>query len=275
MFSMTLKGLWAHKLRYALTGLAVVLAAAFMVGTKVVTDTTEQAFDAVFAEADKGTDVIVRRDVAIEGDSATARGRLDAGVVDRVAAVEGVEKARGSIQGVTQLIRADGTTSPTEGLGVAMGANWIEDDRLNPFSLSSGRAPRVGSEAVIDVNTAKDQGWAPGDSIRVLTKTGAAELTIVGTASFGALGGVSGSSLVATTDTGAQRLFADPGRPVIAGYPWFGDWGRDTMISLPGLALATGRHEEAAGILRTWAGLVRDGLLPNHFPEAGGEPTYN
>ena len=95
---------------------------------------------------------------------------------------------------------------------MAMGANWIEDDRLNPFSLSSGRAPRVGSEAVIDVNTAKDQGWAPGDSIRVLTKTGAAELTIVGTASFGALGGVSGSSLVATTDTGAQRLFADPGR---------------------------------------------------------------
>lgn len=69
---------------------------------------------------------------------------------------------------------------------------------------------------------------------------------------------------------------ADPGRTVIAGYPWFGDWGRDTMIALPGLTLATGRHEEAAGILRTWAGLVRDGLLPNHFPEAGGgEPGYH
>ena len=73
----------------------------------------------------------------------------------------------------------------------------------------------------------------------------------------------------------ADHAVADPGRTVIAGYPWFGDWGRDTMISLPGLALATGRHEEAAGILRTWAGLVRDGLLPNHFPEAGGEPTYH
>jgi len=69
---------------------------------------------------------------------------------------------------------------------------------------------------------------------------------------------------------------ADPGRTVIAGYPWFGDWGRDTMISLPGLALATGRPDEAAGILRTWAGLVRDGLLPNLFPEAGGgEPAYH
>lgn len=68
----------------------------------------------------------------------------------------------------------------------------------------------------------------------------------------------------------------DPGRSVIAGYPWFGDWGRDTMISLPGLTLATGRVEEAAGILRTWAALVRDGLLPNHFPEeGGGEPAYH
>jgi glycogen debranching enzyme len=66
-----------------------------------------------------------------------------------------------------------------------------------------------------------------------------------------------------------------PGTTVIAGYPWFGDWGRDTMISLPGTALALGRHQAAAGILRTWAALVRDGLLPNHFPDAGGEPAYH
>ena len=64
------------------------------------------------------------------------------------------------------------------------------------------------------------------------------------------------------------------GVTVIAGYPWFGDWGRDTMIALPGLTLATGRHEEARRILRTWAALVRDGLLPNHFPEAG-VPAYH
>ena len=68
---------------------------------------------------------------------------------------------------------------------------------------------------------------------------------------------------------------ADPGRTIIAGYPWFGDWGRDTMIALPGLALATGRAEAATGILRTWAGLLRDGLLPNHFPTAGGVPSYH
>ncbi|HET7036759.1 MAG TPA: amylo-alpha-1,6-glucosidase [Thermomicrobiaceae bacterium] len=66
-----------------------------------------------------------------------------------------------------------------------------------------------------------------------------------------------------------------PGRSVIAGYHWFGDWGRDTMIALPGLTLATGRHEDAAAILRTFAPLVRDGLLPNDFPDApGAEVSY-
>jgi predicted glycogen debranching enzyme len=73
-----------------------------------------------------------------------------------------------------------------------------------------------------------------------------------------------------------RSLPADPeGRSVIAGYHWFGDWGRDTMISLPGLALATGRHEVAARILRTFAHFVDRGMLPNRFPDAGEEPEYN
>ena len=60
------------------------------------------------------------------------------------------------------------------------------------------------------------------------------------------------------------------GRTVIAGYPWFNDWGRDTMIALPGLCLATGRHAEAATMLRTFARFVRDGLIPNDFPDDAG-----
>jgi predicted glycogen debranching enzyme len=65
------------------------------------------------------------------------------------------------------------------------------------------------------------------------------------------------------------------GRSVIAGYPWFGDWGRDTMISLPGLALATGRRDWARDILMTFAGFVDRGMLPNVFPGAGEKPDYN
>ncbi|MGH2409810.1 MAG: amylo-alpha-1,6-glucosidase, partial [Chloroflexota bacterium] len=66
------------------------------------------------------------------------------------------------------------------------------------------------------------------------------------------------------------------GTTVIAGYPWFNDWGRDTMIALPGLTLATGRTEEAARILRTFSGYVKNGLLPNNFPDHTGQiPDYN
>jgi predicted glycogen debranching enzyme len=66
------------------------------------------------------------------------------------------------------------------------------------------------------------------------------------------------------------------GRSIVAGYPWFNDWGRDTMIALPGLTLATGRSAEAAAILRAFGRWVADGLLPNDFPSvAGVTPEYN
>ena len=65
------------------------------------------------------------------------------------------------------------------------------------------------------------------------------------------------------------------GKTVIAGYPWFSDWGRDTMIALPGLTLATGRTAEAASILRTFAGHVSQGMLPNRFPDNGEDAEYN
>jgi predicted glycogen debranching enzyme len=65
------------------------------------------------------------------------------------------------------------------------------------------------------------------------------------------------------------------GDSVIAGYPWFGDWGRDTMIALPGLTLATGRHDIARGILTTFARYVDHGMLPNRFPDSGEAPEYN
>jgi len=65
------------------------------------------------------------------------------------------------------------------------------------------------------------------------------------------------------------------GKTIIAGYHWFGDWGRDTMISLPGLTISTGRADVAATILKTFAKYVDKGMLPNRFPDSGEEPEYN
>jgi predicted glycogen debranching enzyme len=76
-------------------------------------------------------------------------------------------------------------------------------------------------------------------------------------------------------DAAMARASGDEVRTVIAGYPWFTDWGRDTMISLEGLALVTGRHRDASFILRTFARFVRDGLVPNMFPEGRSGGLYH
>ncbi|HYF00421.1 MAG TPA: amylo-alpha-1,6-glucosidase, partial [Planctomycetota bacterium] len=76
-------------------------------------------------------------------------------------------------------------------------------------------------------------------------------------------------------DQARANAEGDQARTIIAGYPWFTDWGRDTMISLEGLTLVTGRHAEAGYILRTFLHYVRDGLIPNHFPEGSEEAIYN
>lgn len=68
------------------------------------------------------------------------------------------------------------------------------------------------------------------------------------------------------------------GRPtptILAGYPWFLDWGRDTFIALPGLCLSTGRLDTAAGVLQTFAAAVSEGMIPNRFDDYGGPPHYN
>jgi predicted glycogen debranching enzyme len=76
-------------------------------------------------------------------------------------------------------------------------------------------------------------------------------------------------------DTLRARAAGDDVRSVIAGYPWFTDWGRDTMITLEGLTLATGRHTEAGYVLRTFAHYIRRGLIPNTFPEGRDEGLYH
>ena len=73
----------------------------------------------------------------------------------------------------------------------------------------------------------------------------------------------------------AYLVAGGAGQTVIAGYPWFTDWGRDTFIAMRGLLIARGRLTEAAAVLRAWAGHVSAGMLPNRFPDGGAAPEYN
>ena len=81
--------------------------------------------------------------------------------------------------------------------------------------------------------------------------------------------------LVLAADAYIARRDSTNGKTILAGYPLFSDWGRDTMISLPGCTLSTGRYEDAKSILRTFLAYEKDGLVPNLFPEGEAKPMYN
>ena len=81
--------------------------------------------------------------------------------------------------------------------------------------------------------------------------------------------------LVLAADDYIVRRDSTKGKTILAGYPLFSDWGRDTMIALSGCCLTTGRFEDAKSILRTFMAYEKDGLVPNLFPEGESKPMYN
>lgn len=89
------------------------------------------------------------------------------------------------------------------------------------------------------------------------------------------LRGDAAKQLALAADAYISRQDATGGKTIVAGYPFFGDWGRDTMIALPGCALATNRTDDAKRILRTFLAYEKDGLVPNLFPSDMNEPRYN
>jgi predicted glycogen debranching enzyme len=105
---------------------------------------------------------------------------------------------------------------------------------------------------------------AAGDPLAVFRKTRAAEKR---------LRSRDGSRLARAVP--AYRVRRGRGESIVAGYPWFTDWGRDTFIALRGLCLAAGHVKAAGAILSEWAGTLSEGMLPNRFAEAGAEPEYN
>ncbi|MEA2932263.1 MAG: putative transport system permease protein, partial [Actinomycetota bacterium] len=212
MFRLTWKGLWAHKLRFALTGLAVVLGVAFMAGTQILTDTMGKTFDGLFESANQGVDVVVRREAPVKGDfGEVVRERVGTASLDKIRTVPGVDVAAGLIEGAAALVGPDGKAEAAQGFGGVIGGNWVEDQRLNPFTIATGHEPRGPDEVVIDQSTFDSQHRRLGDTLTVLGKGAPRALTLVGTAKFGDVGGLPGVTLISTTDVTAQELFAEPG----------------------------------------------------------------
>jgi putative ABC transport system permease protein len=208
----TIKGLLAHKLRFLLTALAVMLGVAFMSGTMVLTDTISRTFDNLFADVNRGTDAYVRSRQSLSsgfgGPARRQRGRVPASLVPEIESVDGVQAAQGRLQFYAQLVDKKGDAIGNPGQGApTFGFNWVPNRRLEPYKLQPGsRAPQGPEQVVIDAASAKDAGFKVGDQVTILTQGPPQQYRIVGIAKFGDADSAAGSTAALFSTATAQAI---------------------------------------------------------------------
>ncbi|MGV9269415.1 ABC transporter permease [Kitasatospora sp. NPDC003701] len=209
---LSLRSLGAHKRRLAGTFLSILLGVAFLAGTMVLGDTLRSNFDTLFADANAGTDVVVRSADVLDspGTPGGVRAPVDTALTERLRAVPGVAAAEASVQGAGQLVGSDG--KPVGGQGPpTLAGNWLTDGRLNPYRLAEGRAPQAPGEAVVNRGAAKAGGLHVG-STTVLRTPDPVAVTVVGIATFGdSADGMGPSTFTALTLGDAERYLTPKG----------------------------------------------------------------
>ncbi|HEX7189594.1 MAG TPA: FtsX-like permease family protein, partial [Actinomycetes bacterium] len=212
MLALTLRGLAAHKRRLVSTVLAVLLGVAFMAGSLIFTDTMRATLSGAFADAERGTDALVRGPATIEGFGGTKYAPVDDSLVDEVAALPGVAGVAARVEGFAQVVDEDGKAVDDIGMGAApAGAAWTDVAALNPFELVAGRGPQQDDEVVVDRSLADEVGLAPGDRTTVLTSSGPVDARVVGVATFGEADNRAGNRTVLFTLETAQQVLGRAG----------------------------------------------------------------
>ncbi|MCH8984511.1 MAG: ABC transporter permease [Acidobacteria bacterium] len=193
MLRVTLKGLWAHKLRLSLTALAIVLGVGFIAGTFVYTDTIAKAFDGIFEDAFRGVDIVISADSELQFGEGVY---LPEAEILALGEVEDVDELVPFLQGLGVVI-LDKDGEPIGGGGPPQFAfSFTETDvDSGGFSLRSGRYPQGPEEVVIDARTATDHNFAIGDTVFVVAPARPERgYTLVGIAGFGELDNLGGAT---------------------------------------------------------------------------------
>jgi putative ABC transport system permease protein len=214
MGKVTLKGLVAHKLRFMLTALAVMLGVAFVSGTLILTDTISKVFDDLFASVYEGTDAVVRsrESIDVEFGGGEQRSRVSEDLLPEVEQVQGVRAADGNLQFYAQMVdrKGDAIGTPEQG-APTLGFNWSDVRELNPFRLKpGGSAPRGPDQIVIDARTADNESFDVGDRVQVLTAAPPKRYEVVGIATFGEEDSLAGATAVLFDTPTAQSVSFAP-----------------------------------------------------------------
>ena len=213
MLRLTLKGLLAHKLRVALTALAIVLGVTFVTGTLVLTDTLHNTFTSLFSKIYSNVDFEVRGTAAFsdsQGGGAVRQPISDA-LLPKVAAVPGVGAAEGLVGGYAQFVGKDGKAITTGG-APTLGTTFGSKPELSALHPVSGRGPTTSSELAMDEGTATKHHFKVGDQVKVLLPGPPETFTISGIVRFGSADNLGGATLAAFTLPTAQKLFHEEGR---------------------------------------------------------------
>ena len=212
MWRATWKGLLAHKLRLALTAVAIVLGVMFVSGTYVLTDTLHNTFSTLFNGVYQHVDFQVRGVAAFTGPDGTGvRNPIPESIANRVRVVPGVAAAEGAISGYAQLIAPGGKAVNTTG-APTLGVSFDPVSQMSSLRLRSGSPPTNSDEMAIDQATATKYHFHLGDRVRVLLSGPPRTFTLTGIVSFGTANNLAGATIAAFDLPTAQRLFNLVGR---------------------------------------------------------------
>lgn len=205
MLRIALRNVLAHKLRTALTGIAIVLGVGFVAGTYMFSDSIDSTLDNLFADVYQGVDISVR---PAEGDLGAVTDSFSSSVLDDVAEVEGILVAEPSVNGTAVLVDKQGERIGGQG-PPSLGFSWAFDEEINPLQLleGNGRAPLAPGEIAIDVNTANQNDFAIGDTVGVLADGPRQDFELVGIVTFGQADSLAGATLAVFELSQAQELF--------------------------------------------------------------------
>jgi putative ABC transport system permease protein len=215
MWKVTLKGIWSKKVRFLLTGIAVMLGVAFVSGTFVLTATISNTFDGLFTDIYQHTDAVVRakEEFSGQGFGNEGRGTVSADLLPTVRNAEGVAAADGTVQGLAVIVDKNGDALGSNGQGApTLGFSYIHDRELSTIHVVEGRGPRAPDEVVIDKGSADDAGYKVGDKVPVITKAGRNDYTLTGIVKFGSTNSLLGATIAAFTPNTATRLLGTPGQ---------------------------------------------------------------
>jgi putative ABC transport system permease protein len=214
MLKVTLRNLFANKLRLLLTGFAIVLGVSFVSGTFMFTDTLGKSFENLFAEINKGVDIVVSDSKTPNPNTFADNVKpLPASYLDVVKNTPGVKHAVGDILSKATMLKKDGKTPIKNSPNAPnLGSAWINDPDLGSFHIKTGHSPQNPNEFVTDASAAKNGDLKLGDLVEIKFNNNQGTFKLVGTAKFGKSENAAGATMALFELNTAQKLMGYEGK---------------------------------------------------------------